>query len=301
MDRGDWLQRVGQIRPWTRGAERAPHKPLLLIYALGRLQRHGSSAVSFTEAEPVLAELLEEFGPNRATTPAYPFHHLQSDGLWVVTTPDGISAGSAVRKLRAGAVGAFDADFEAALRGDPGLAALVARTVLDHEFPESLHADICTLAGLDVEGLEVSAARSRVGELVTRRRDPLFRERVLVAYEYRCAMCGFDGALGRDAVGLDAAHVRWWAFEGPDTVDNALCLCALHDKLLDRGAMGVAADRTVTVSRRFVARADVGQTLVLDLAGRPLGHPQSGEPALHDGHIEWHAQEVFHGPARAVS
>ena len=126
--------------------------------------------------------------------------------------------------LRAGAVGALDADFEAALRGDPGLAALVARSVLDQEFPESLHADICTMAGLDVEALEVSSARSRVGELVTRRRDPQFRERVLVAYEYRSAMCGFDGTLGRDAVGLDAAHVRWWAFEAP-TAWTTPCAC----------------------------------------------------------------------------
>ena len=101
--------------------------------------------------------------------------------------------------------------FEAALRGDPALAALIARTLLDPESPESLHADICTMAGLDVDALEVDAARSRVTELVTRRRDPQFRERVLVAYEYRCAMCGFDGTLGRDAVGLYAAHVRWWA------------------------------------------------------------------------------------------
>ena len=299
--RDDWLQRVGQIRRWTRGGERAPHKPLLLLYALGRLQRHGSTAVAFSEAEPVLSDLLKEFGPDRTTTPAYPFHHLQSDGLWVVTTPDGASAGTALRRLRAGAVGALTPQFEAALRGDPALAALIARTLLDQEFPESLHADICMMAGLDVEALEVDAARSRVTELVARRRDPQFRERVLVAYEYRCAMCGFDGALGRDAVGLDAAHVRWWAFEGPDMVDNALCLCVLHHKLFDRGAIGVAADRTVTVSQRFVGRAAVSNTMVLELAGKSLVDPQLGEAPPHQEHIRWHTQQVFHGPARAVS
>ena len=210
-------------------------------------------------------------------------------------------AGTALRRLRAGAVGALSPQFEAALRGDPALAALIARTLLDQEFPESLHADICTMAGLDVEALEVDASRSRVTELVTRRRDPQFRERVLVAYEYRCAMCGFDGTLGRDAVGLDAAHVRWWAFEGPDMVDNALCLCVLHHKLFDRGAIGVAGDRTVTVSQRFVGRAAVSNTMVFELAGKPLVDPQLGEAPPHDEHIQWHTQQVFHGPARAVS
>ena len=74
-------------------------------------------------------------------------------------------------------------------------------------------------------------------------------------------------------------------------MDNALCLCALHHKLFDRGAIGVASDHTVTVSRRFVARAVVARTLVLELAGRPLGEPQSGEPLPHDEHIHWHARD----------
>ncbi|MHB1445630.1 MAG: HNH endonuclease [Acidimicrobiales bacterium] len=67
-----------------------------------------------------------------------------------------------------------------------------------------------------------------------RRRDPAFREQVLLAYEYRCAFCGFDGQLGREAVAIDAAHVRWWAAAGPDDVANGLALCSLHHKLFDR-------------------------------------------------------------------
>ena len=81
-ERAHWLDRVASIRRWSRGGERAPHKPLLLLYALGRLQRTGQSRVSFADAEPDVTRLLSEFGPARATTPAYPFHHLQTDGLW---------------------------------------------------------------------------------------------------------------------------------------------------------------------------------------------------------------------------
>jgi putative restriction endonuclease len=33
-----------------------------------------------------------------------------------------------------------------------------------------------------------------------------FAEEVLRAHAYQCAMCGFDGALGRNPVGLEAAH-----------------------------------------------------------------------------------------------
>ncbi len=81
----DWLERIAGIRQWSRNGERAPHKPLLLLYALGRLQRTGTTEVTYLEAEPALEQLLHDFGPpGRRSSPAYPFHHLQTDGLWSV-------------------------------------------------------------------------------------------------------------------------------------------------------------------------------------------------------------------------
>jgi putative restriction endonuclease len=297
-EREEWLERVGGIRQWSRAGERAPDKPLLLLHALGRLRRTGTSAATFTEVEPELGRLLADFGPPRTTSPAYPFHHLQTDGLWVVTGDDG--AGSSATKLRSsGAVGALAPEFEAALRDDPVLLVLAARTLLDANFPESLHADVCLATGLDLDALEVAAAKGRVAQL--RRRDPAFRERVLVAYEYRCAMCGYDGRLANEAVGLDAAHVRWWAFDGPDTVGNALCLCVFHHKLLDRGVLGIGEDRTVAVSSYFVGRGRAAEELVLRLVGQDLLEPQRGQPVPDDEHVAWHAAQVFSPPARLAS
>lgn len=31
----DWLERTAKLRQWSRGGTRAPHKPLLFLYALG--------------------------------------------------------------------------------------------------------------------------------------------------------------------------------------------------------------------------------------------------------------------------
>ena len=63
---------------------------------------------------------------------------------------------------------------------------------------------------------------------------------MLTAYEYQCAVrLRIRWTLLREAVGLEAAHIRWWAADGPDEVDNAVALCSLHHKLLDRGAIGL--------------------------------------------------------------
>ena len=292
-----WLERVASIRRWSRAGERAPHKPLLLLYALGRLQRTGTSEMAYVDAEGDLQRLLRDYGPaGRTTTPAYPFHHLQTDGLWTVRSDQGDPGASPTKLRSSGAVGRLETDFEEALTSDPALVALVAHALLDANFPESLHAELCSAAGLDLEAAEVSAVRARVREL--RRRDPSFREAVLVAYEYRCAMCGYDGRLGAEAVGLDAAHLRWWAFDGPDTVDNALCLCTFHHKLLDRGVLGITPEHEVAVSAHFVGRGRAAEELVLRLVGQPLLEPQPGHPTPAPVHIGWHGAQVFRPPAR---
>ncbi|NJQ07401.1 phosphorothioated DNA-binding restriction endonuclease [Streptomyces lonarensis] len=298
----DWGQRVGAIRQWARGGRRAPHKPLLLLYALARWQREPDAALRYSEVEQDLALLLLRYGPPGRTTPVYPFHHLQSDGVWEVRTIDGSgSPGAAAGALRAsGAAGRLAPGLREALAADPSLAPQLARQLLAAHFPPSLHADIAADTGLapgwEAPVLPSPAAGSPAGGGA--RRSAELRREVLTAYEYRCAFCGFDGALAGRPVALEAAHVRWVAFEGPDTPENALCLCSLHHKLLDLGVLGLDDGRTITVSREFVARSDTGREQVVALAGREVAAPQAGTPGVASGYARWHAEQVFHGSPR---
>src|SRR6266498_2400824 len=83
------LARFDDLSIWRQGDQRAPHKPLLVLYALGRWQR-GKAEVTFAEAEPGLTALLREFGPPRKSAhPEQPFWRLQRDGVWNVTAPSG--------------------------------------------------------------------------------------------------------------------------------------------------------------------------------------------------------------------
>lgn len=296
MTETGWVERVANLKVWRQRGERAPHKPLLLLYALSRLQRTGSSSMTYADAEGDLDTLLTEFGPPRKTSPSYPFHHLTSDGLWTVATRAGTGSPGDTRKAlrESQAVGSLAPDFAGAVDKDPVLFASVVKAVLDANFPASLHESILMAIGLDVD---LSEALHRATTTQTRRRDPAFREMVLTAYEYRCAVCRYDGRVQLQSVGLEAAHVRWWQAEGPTEVGNALALCALHHQLLDRGAIGLTADHRIQVSSHFIGQSDAVTALVA-LAGHPLLHPQPGQPLPQPSHVSWHAGEVFRLPAR---
>ncbi|MFJ2777339.1 phosphorothioated DNA-binding restriction endonuclease [Kitasatospora sp. NPDC087315] len=297
----DWLDRVGALRRWGSNEVRASHKPLLLLYALGSYQQDAGGGLRYGVVEGELKRLLVEYGPPHATTPAYPFHHLVSDGVWEVRTDRGEgSPGTGVRELRAsGATGRLAAGLRAALARDPSLLGRLVRVLLDSYFPPSLHVELCEAVGLDLEGVETGVPGGGGGGS-RRQRDRRMRELILTAYEFQCAFCGYDGALGGSVVGLEAAHVRWWSYDGPDTVDNGLCLCSLHHKLFDKGVMGLGEDHRILVSQRFVGRGEASRQQVLALAGRSVIGPQPGLPAVAGRHREWHVRQVFHGAARAV-
>ncbi|WP_042365288.1 phosphorothioated DNA-binding restriction endonuclease [Streptacidiphilus neutrinimicus] len=292
----DWLERTARLRQWTAGGVRAPHKPLLLLYALARFQQDPDGELPYSTVETALADLLIEYGPGRRTSPAYPFHHLVNDGVWEVHTTRGPgSPGTGVRELRAsGATGRLAEDLRTSLRRDTSLLPRMTRVLLDLHFPPSLHDDLCQAVGLELKPAETAALP---GAPRSRQRDARMRELVLTAYEYQCAFCGYDGRIGTVPVGLEAAHVRWWAFDGPDEVDNGLCLCSLHHKLFDKGVLGLADDDTVLVSQQFVSTSPAGRQ-VIDLAGRSIIGPQAGAERIHPRHRSWHTQQVFHGLPR---
>jgi putative restriction endonuclease len=200
--------------------------------------------------------------------------------------------------LRRGAAGELENSFAKAFEKDPRLIGQVVRLLLDSNFPPSLQADILAAVGLEIEPTELAGV---VLDFARRKRDPAFREAVLLAYEYRCGICGYDGQLMREAVGVDAAHVRWWAADGPDEVTNGLALCSLHHKLLDRGAIGLTADHRVAVSAHFIGRSDIAEQMVLSLVGRDVDKPQPGQSRPMPEHVRWHTREVFRSPARQAA
>lgn len=78
-------------------------------------------------------------------------------------------------------------------------------------------------------------------------RSPKFRQEVLGAYCYRCAMCGLQLGL------VEAAHIVPHAHpKGLDIVSNGLALCALHHRSFDTGLLYVRDDYSIHMNSNRV-------------------------------------------------
>ncbi|MGY1640842.1 phosphorothioated DNA-binding restriction endonuclease [Geodermatophilus sp. SYSU D00703] len=287
------LVRLSSLRQHQQDGRRSPHKPLLVLMALGRLAATGTSRLPWSEAEEKLADLIEEFGPtsktSRAQSAAYPFTRLRADGVWQLDRDVPMDN---VGPLQEGVTGRLETSLETALRDRPELLAAVARGLVESHFPGTVAPDVLVAVGLEPDLLEGSGS-ARDASTAERRRSSTWPTAVIEAWDRQCAFCGFDGAAGGGVVGIEAAHVRWFKVGGPDDLDNGLALCSLHHKLFDRGMLGLDDDFAVVVSRRFSARTTQGRT-VYDLHGQRL-KPRPGTPLPAAAHVRWHTEQVFRG------
>ena len=291
----DLLAQLSSLRQHQRNGHRSPHKPLLVLLALGRLTTTGSSELPWSVAEVTLANLVGEFGqPSRtarAQSAAYPFTRLRADGVWKL---DADVPMDLVKPLTERHVtGRLASPLEAAFRADPALVLSVARDLATSNFPHTVVPDVLEAVGLDPAILlDAADPLLATGQASSgRRRDPGWRFAVLQAWDRQCAFCGYDGQLAGASIGVEAAHVRWFAFDGPDTLDNGLALCVLHHKLFDIGVLGLDPGLRVLVSTAFTARTGAGRA-VYDLHHRTLS-PRPGTTSPAPAHIAWHAREVF--------
>lgn len=132
-----------------------------------------------------------------------------------------------------------------------------------------------------------------------RRRDPGFRERILRAYEYSCAVCGFNVRQGDVLVGVEAAHIKWHQKGGPSSEQNGIALCTMHHKLFDRGVFTLSNDLQFLVAQNVHGCVGFDEWL-MRYHGKRIRQPQMPEYFPHEKFVQWHVREVFRGEARGV-
>jgi len=282
------------ITVWKRGDQRAPHKPLLLLMMLARLQQGKERLAAFEEIQVPLTKLLIEFGPARKSNhPEMPFWYLQYDELWHFKADSPFrkrphNRQPSPRELKdANAHAGFLPEIHERFHQHPSDISAAANELLYAHFPATLHEDIAESVGLN---LFTEREKQQVNRFM---RDPAFRPAVMDAYGGRCAVCSWDLRLGENVIGLEAAHIKWVQYNGPDIIPNGLALCSLHHKLLDKGAITITPEYRLLVSDRARGKHSLEEQLLpyhnMEIA-LPAEKSQYPEPAF----LVWHGKEVFH-------
>ena len=188
------------------------------------------------------------------SSPRGPYDDVETaDGLLRYAYRSGDPDGSDNRKLRA----AYESGLPLILlRGiAPGVFVPIAPVYVVADRPEQRMFEIAvdeTLRMISPTSLDDS--RRRYVERLTRLRlhQPVFRARVLHAYDTTCAMCRL-----RHVELLDAAHILPDGHpRGYPVVSNGLSLCKIHHAAYDRDILGVRPDLVVEVRRDVLEEAD---------------------------------------------
>ena len=301
----DFLKRVLNMQTGMSGDLRAPHKPLLALWAIGRCVRREQRLVSYKQIDEELARLMSLFGPHgRPKNTHYPFWRMLNDGIWEVDRPELVRTTKSndaykLDLLRHQICGGLTATDYATLQNNPMLARRIAGELVARHFPQSIHEEVLEATIFPVSPPYLDESECRVDWLVTKRRwrDPTFRARVLSAYKGTCAVCEFSGRfLDLDQpLAIEAAHVKWHECDGPALVENGLALCALHHRLFDKGAFTVLPDLTVIVSP--AVRGDGVDNALGQYDNKYLHvRPRKGFPPPRPEFLHWHGNEVFKSP-----
>ena len=295
----DTIRRLFEnLHVWERRGQRAPNKPLLAMWAIGRCINRQPRLVPFQLVNTEVGQLIREFGaPRPRIRPEYPFWRLRNDGVWEVTDANKMrltQSGDPYRRdlQEPGVRGGFLESIYIALRDNTVLAEEIACSLARAHFPETRQEDVLEAAGIGPRLIWVpgSFQYSRNSE---------FREIVLKAYDFRCALCGFAVRLDANAVrgstpiALEAAHIKWHQYRGPARVQNGIALCALHHSLFDAGAFTLTPHLTVSVAESVCGSGS--KEWLSRFAGKPLPAvlPPGSRPA--PTFIRWHLRNVFKG------
>ena len=294
MNDKDIKKQIERLGVWTRRGIRAPHKPLLVLWALGQCLKGKDRIVSYREAGPKLHTLLRKFGPPRKTLhPEAPFWHLKNDGIWEIPNAGNLPISGTRPKGRGPSHktlldkdvhGGFVPEVFDQIQHDPPLVAELVYTLLDAHFPPSLHSTILLDTGIDLRPHEVEVVKRKP-------RDPEFSRRVSTAYDFRCAVCSFAGRLVDRPIALEAAHIKWHCAQGPDQINNGLCLCVLHHRLFDAGAFTLSDKFRVMVSPS-VNGAGMDE-VIRRFESTEIHLPSKEHNLPNQKFLEWHQREVF--------
>ncbi|MFF9499052.1 HNH endonuclease [Streptomyces sp. NPDC014656] len=262
------LHTLATLRTYTRSGGPSLHKPLALLWSIGRVAAREERLAPWKVFENGVGGLLADFGGNTShVTPHYPFTRLRGSGVWDV---QGIHVDvqdpSPTALLEADAKAGFTDDADRLLRRSHRARAKAVGLLRAKYFADVDQRLLFERVGLggyltasgsteddsDVRAAKVVAVTGPVPRQATSGtrpvRDPDNVRDVKRWHEDLCQVCGepLEVLLGRYS---EAAHIQGIGspHDGPDTTANMLCLCPNHHRQFD--GLGIYVDAQWEVRR----------------------------------------------------
>lgn len=293
--RDQWLARLAKLNI-DRSRGPAPHKPLLLLAVLVRLDE-GEILPAVLPLTPELAfrfrtlwSVVAHRRPQRPDV-RLPFHHLDSDRVWSPRSADGTPSPHS-RLTHSAAV---NPDF-AAFATDPSNRTDAKRVLVRGYFTPAEQVALAELIGLPAADAEPAAGVDPVliEDVVRQGREARFRLRVVAAYDYTCALTGYRLTTVDGAAVVDAAHIHRFADSGNNDPRNGLALCKNAHWMFDEGLWTLADDLTVDVAADAFVEAGPEGLRLSPYRGRRLAHLPRDPACWPDPvHLEWHRRKLF--------
>lgn len=295
--RDQWLGRLAELNVNRSQGDPAPHKPLLLLSILTRLDE----GESLPELLPLTPELAFRFqtlwavvAHRRTQRPdiRLPFYHLQTDGTWSSLALDGAPA----QHPRVARLARIAPDF-AGFVADPRNREDAKRVLVRSYFTPAERVALAELVGIPAEEAERLAGGENLvafEEVVRRGREARFRLRVVAAYNYTCALTGYRLTTVDGASVVDAAHIHRFADSGSNDPRNGLALSKNAHWMFDEGLWTLADDLTVEVADAAFAEAGPDGLRLLPYRGRRLAYLPRDPAVWPDPvHLGWHRRNAF--------
>ncbi len=310
-DIDDWLNAFAKLHV-DRSKGIAPHKPVMLLAVLELVER----GVITDGTVRLDSDLLFTYRswwdllvPEREFSIALPFFHMKSEPFWELV-PRGGHEDVIVHRRQMRSVREIREHVECA-RLDPGLFSLIrdrrenarlVKVLQERYFSErarkvrTRHALV--RKELDL-GKDILASASKPFELDwceragTAKRNPLFRQFVLHAYDRTCCVCSLRIAGSSDGELLDAAHIVPYAAYNNDDVRNGLSLCKNHHWAFDRGLISVDENYHIIVSP-FLDERRPTEWRLTELEGKRIRLPAFSDK-IHPAKeaLAWHRENPF--------
>ncbi len=205
-------QAISNITIWRKGEQRAPHKPLLLLYVLSHYrQGHDRHLIMLLKFMSNCWIYWSAMPQRREQRPDMPFWRLKGDGFWELQNAEFCSTSGSRQPpkrelIEYNVAGGFDAVNFALVTKKRKLIDTLAQQILRRIFRPVFRKTSLTRWVLIFAPLSVNAIRSSAGG----------------ATSLQLSMCGLrlQYAPRQRPIALEAAHIRWKQHHGPCEVPN---------------------------------------------------------------------------------